>query len=44
MQFAFSEEQSQFRDMVRRFADDHSPSTEVRRLMETDRPWQASSD
>ncbi len=36
MQFAFSDEQSQFRDMVRRFAEDRSPSTEVRRLMDTD--------
>ncbi|MGE0625849.1 MAG: acyl-CoA dehydrogenase family protein [Pseudomonadales bacterium] len=36
MQFAFTEEQDQFRDMVRRFATDHSPVAEVRRLMETD--------
>ena len=35
MQFAFSEEQEQFRDMVRRFLADTSPTTEVRRLMET---------
>lgn len=36
MQFAFTEEQEQFRDMVRRFLSDTSPTTEVRRLMETD--------
>jgi alkylation response protein AidB-like acyl-CoA dehydrogenase len=36
MQFAFSEEQLQFRDIVKRFAMERSPSTEVRRLMETE--------
>jgi alkylation response protein AidB-like acyl-CoA dehydrogenase len=34
--FAFSEEQEELRRSVRRFLDDKSPSTEVRRLMETD--------
>jgi alkylation response protein AidB-like acyl-CoA dehydrogenase len=34
--FAFSEEQDQLRDAVRRFLEAKSPSTEVRRLMETD--------
>src|SRR6476469_10432863 len=34
--FAFSEEQEQLRDAVRRFLEAKSPSTEVRRLMETD--------
>src|SRR5207253_6271007 len=35
MNFAFSEEQEQLRDAVRRFMETKSPSTEVRRLMET---------
>ena len=35
MNFAFSEEQDQLRDAVRRFLDSKSPSSEVRRLMET---------
>jgi alkylation response protein AidB-like acyl-CoA dehydrogenase len=33
--FAFSEEQEELRQTIRRFLDDKSPSTEVRRLMET---------
>jgi alkylation response protein AidB-like acyl-CoA dehydrogenase len=33
--FAFSEEQEELRKSVRRFLDDKSPMTEVRRLMET---------
>ena len=35
MNFAFSEEQEQLRDAVRRFMETKSPSSEVRRLMET---------
>jgi len=35
MNFAFSEEQDELRKSVRRFLDDKSPETEVRRLMET---------
>ncbi len=35
MNFAFSEEQDELRRSVRRFLDDKSPETEVRRLMET---------
>ena len=35
--FAFSEEQEELRKSVRRFLEDKSPETEVRRLMETDR-------
>ena len=35
MNFAFSDEQEQLRDAVRRFLETKSPSTEVRRLMET---------
>ena len=34
--FAFSEEQDQLRDAVHRFLEAKSPSSEVRRLMETD--------
>src|SRR5438552_229405 len=33
--FAFSDEQEQLRDAVRRFLESKSPSSEVRRLMET---------
>ncbi|MGD8831718.1 MAG: acyl-CoA dehydrogenase family protein [Pseudomonadales bacterium] len=36
MQYTFTDEQEQFRDMVARFVTDRSPSTEVRRLMETE--------
>jgi alkylation response protein AidB-like acyl-CoA dehydrogenase len=36
MRFSFSDEQEQFRDMVGRFFTEHSATTEVRRLMETD--------
>ncbi len=36
MQFAFTEEQQQFRHVMRRFLNDTSPTAEVRRLMETD--------
>ncbi len=35
MNFAFSDEQDQLRDAVRKFLDAKSPSTEVRRLMDT---------
>ena len=35
IQFAFTEEQDQFRSAVRRFLNDKSPTTEVRRLMAT---------
>ena len=36
MQFTFSDEQEEFRLIVRRFMDDKSPSTEVRNLMASD--------
>jgi alkylation response protein AidB-like acyl-CoA dehydrogenase len=36
MQFAFTQEQLQFRDVVRRFLDDRAPPSEARRLMSTD--------
>jgi alkylation response protein AidB-like acyl-CoA dehydrogenase len=35
MKFSFSDEQQEFRSVVRRFLEDMSPTTEVRRLMET---------
>ena len=35
MNFAFSEEQEELRKSVRRFLEDKSPETEVRRLMDT---------
>ena len=35
IQFAFTDEQEQFRSAVRRFLSDKSPTTEVRRLMAT---------
>ena len=35
IQYAFTDEQEQFRSALRRFLDDKSPTTEVRRLMET---------
>jgi alkylation response protein AidB-like acyl-CoA dehydrogenase len=37
IQFAFTDEQEQFRAAVRRFLADKSPTTEVRRLMATER-------
>jgi alkylation response protein AidB-like acyl-CoA dehydrogenase len=36
MRFAFTDEQEQFRSILRRFLEDKSPTTEVRRLMETE--------
>ena len=35
IQFAFTDEQEQFRSLLRRFLNDKSPTTEVRRLMAT---------
>ncbi|MGO8875899.1 MAG: acyl-CoA dehydrogenase family protein [Acidimicrobiales bacterium] len=42
MNFGFSEEQEELRRAVRRFLDDKSPSTEVRRLMETTEGYDAA--
>jgi alkylation response protein AidB-like acyl-CoA dehydrogenase len=39
MQFSFTSEQEEFRTILRRFLTDRSPTTEVRRLMETDLGW-----
>jgi alkylation response protein AidB-like acyl-CoA dehydrogenase len=48
MRFAFTEEQQEFRSVVRRFLEDNSPATAVRRQMETEagfdaQVWQALS-
>lgn len=40
MQFAFTEEQQEFRTVLRRFLEDKSPTTEVRRLMESEAGWE----
>ena len=37
MKFSFSDEQEEFRSVLRRFLEDKSPTTEVRRLMETEK-------
>jgi alkylation response protein AidB-like acyl-CoA dehydrogenase len=42
MSFAFSEEQEELRRMLRRFLEEKSPETEVRRLMDTDAGYDAA--
>jgi len=39
MQFSFTHEQEEFRTVLRRFLEQKSPTTEVRRLMQTDTGW-----
>ncbi len=39
MQFIFTDEQEEFRSVLRRFLEDNSPPTAVRKLMETDAGW-----
>jgi len=39
MQFSFTDEQQEFRSVLRRFLDEKSPPTVVRRLMETESGW-----
>jgi alkylation response protein AidB-like acyl-CoA dehydrogenase len=39
MQFIFTDEQEEFRSVLRRFLEDKSPATVVRKLMETDAGW-----
>src|SRR4051794_4314848 len=39
MQFIFTDEQAEFRSVLRRFLEDKSPPTVVRKLMETDAGW-----
>ncbi len=36
MKYSFTDEQEEYRSVLRRFLEDKSPTTEVRRLMETD--------
>src|SRR5579862_7255686 len=43
MQFAFTSEQEEFRAILRRFLEDKSPPTVVRRLMETEAGWDRES-
>jgi alkylation response protein AidB-like acyl-CoA dehydrogenase len=43
MQFAFTEAQEEFRSVLRRFLEDKSPPTVVRRLMETETGWDRDS-
>ncbi|MCK9993254.1 MAG: hypothetical protein Dbin4_01774 [Alphaproteobacteria bacterium] len=40
MKFSFSNEQEQFRTMLRRFLSEKSPVSEVRRLMATEQGWE----
>jgi len=42
MQFSFTPEQQEFRSILRRYFEETSPTTEVRRLMETDAGWDAA--
>ncbi len=39
MQFSFTEEQTEFRNVIRRFLEAKSPTTAVRKLMETERGY-----
>src|SRR5579883_212073 len=39
MQFSFTSEQEEFRSILRRFLEEKSPPTTVRRLMETEAGW-----
>ena len=41
MKFSFTDEQQEFRTVVRRFLEDTSPTTEVRRLMQTTEGYDA---
>src|ERR1700751_2861684 len=43
MQFSFTSEQEEFRSILRRFLEDKSPPTVVRRLMETEAGWERDS-
>ena len=43
MQFSFTSEQEEFRSILRRFLEDKSPPTVVRRLMETEAGWERES-
>jgi len=43
MQFSFTSEQEEFRSVLRRFLEEKSPTTTVRRLMETEAGWDRDS-
>jgi alkylation response protein AidB-like acyl-CoA dehydrogenase len=43
MQFSFTGEQEEFRSVLRRFLEEKSPATAVRRLMETEAGWERES-
>src|SRR4051794_1866412 len=43
MQFSFTSEQEEFRSVLRRFLEEKSPPTAVRRLMETEAGWERES-
>ncbi len=43
MQFSFTSEQDEFRSVLRRFLEEKSPPTVVRRLMETEAGWERQS-
>jgi alkylation response protein AidB-like acyl-CoA dehydrogenase len=43
MKFCFTDEQEQFRTVLRRFFVEKSPATEVRRLMATDTGWERAT-
>ncbi len=43
MQFGFTSEQEEFRSVLRRFLEEKSPPTVVRRLMETETGWERES-
>ncbi|HUB49716.1 MAG TPA: acyl-CoA dehydrogenase family protein, partial [Acetobacteraceae bacterium] len=40
MQFSFTAEQEEFRSVLRRFLEEKSPPTVVRRLMQTEAGWE----
>jgi alkylation response protein AidB-like acyl-CoA dehydrogenase len=43
MQFTFAEEQQEFRSVLRRYFEQSSPTSTVRRLMETEAGWDAGA-
>ncbi len=43
MQFSFTSEQEEFRSVLRRFLEEKSPPSTVRRLMETEAGWERES-
>ncbi len=43
MQFSFTSEQEEFRSVLRRFLEEKSPTTVVRRLMDTEAGWERES-